>query len=119
MTTAQEHSGQINTELSGQPIAVGARTLQPVAHIRGWRGGGGEGTNSGGGAFVRLRPIAVHVTEAGQPDYTVEIADPTQQPLRVFLGVAAVITLVCGGICLFAWRRAAKAASIKHDRSTQ
>ncbi len=105
MTTAQVRSGMIDITVCGEPIAVGKRTLQSVAHLRGWRRQGGDGRNGGGGAFVRLRPVAVRVTEAGQPDYTIEIADPTHQPLRVFVGVAAAIALFCGAISLFAARR--------------
>lgn len=105
MTTAQEASGLINITLPGEPITVGERTLHPVAHLRGWRGQGGDGRNGGGGAFARLRPVAVRVTEAGQPDYTIEIADPVHQPLRVLVGVAAAVALFCGAISLFAARR--------------
>ena len=108
MTTAQDRSGLIDITLPGVPISVGERTLQPVAHLRGWRGQGGDGRQGGGGAFVRLRPVAVHITEAGQPDYTIEIGDPTRQPLRVLIGIAAAIALFFGAIAFLARQSAAQ-----------
>jgi hypothetical protein len=107
MTTTQDAAGRIDLTLNGAPITVGQRTLHPVAQLRGWRGHGGDGANRGGGAFVWLRPVAVHVTEAGKPDYTVSIGDPTAQPLRMLGGIALAIALFFGVIALLGqWRSA-------------
>jgi hypothetical protein len=107
MTTDQSRSGPLDVTLTGEPLTIGARTLRPVARLRGWRGRGGDATAHGAVAFVQLRPVAVEVTEAGHAAYTVPVVDPTAAPLRAMAVAAVAIAAVAALLALLVrWRSA-------------
>ncbi len=100
MTASKMSPTSVNVRLSGAPLAVTNYTLQPVAHLTGWQLGEPAATASGGAAWLRLAPVAVHVTPVGQPAYTVLIRDPLPAQRWVLAGVGLAIALVFGTINL-------------------
>ncbi len=83
-------------ELVGEPLAVGGRTLQPVARIRGWIGTDSGPRGGWGAGWLRVQPAAVIVREA----------DGTEQrmPITTAPGLAPrgmIMTgLTVAGLCL-------------------
>ncbi len=96
--------GKVDEELVGEPVAVGAWTVTPVARLSGKQGSGGDGVNGGGGASVRLDPVAVAVVNpADGSTQRVEIDDPTSAALR---GMAGAGLLVAGiSLAVQIWAR--------------
>jgi hypothetical protein len=83
---------KVDKELVGDPVTVGAWTVTPMARLWGSQGGKVEGLNGGGGARLRLDPVAV--TVAGPADGStqrVEIDDPTSTALRGMAGAGLVV----------------------------
>jgi hypothetical protein len=98
MDNEKGRKGRIDRILVGDPIAVGDRTLRPIARAGGW-GGHGEGEQGRGfGALFRVQPLEVRVSEPGRAEYTVSISDPTRDAMRrmalAALFVAAVSALL-------------------------
>ncbi len=83
---------KVDKEMVGDPVAVGAWTVTPVARLSGNQGGGGDGVNGGSGARLCLDPVAVDVvSSADGSTHRVEIDDPTSTALRSMAGVGMVV----------------------------
>lgn len=83
---------KLDKEMVGDPVAVGAWTVTPVARLSGKQGRGGDGVNGGGAAHVRLDPVAALVhNHADGSTQRMEIDDPTATALRGMAGVGLVV----------------------------
>jgi len=91
-------SGRIDRVLVGEPITAGGRMIQPVARAGGWYGGGGDERGRGFGAWLRVVPLEVRVSDPNGDEYTVSITDATGDAVRriavMGLLVAAVSALL-------------------------
>ncbi|MFQ5342438.1 MAG: hypothetical protein ACE5F6_12910 [Anaerolineae bacterium] len=86
---------RIKKRIAGQPIAVGGRTIQPVAQVAGWVGSGGSETGGGAGAWLRVTPIEVVVHETDGAERRVPITDPTREAMRGIVLSAILVAAVC------------------------
>lgn len=83
---------KLDKELVGDPVAVGAWAVTPVARLSGNQGSGGDGSNGGRCARLRLDPVAVDVANpADGSTHRVEIHDPTSTALRSMAGAGMVV----------------------------
>jgi len=97
---------KVDKEWVGDPVAVGAWTVTPVARLRGNQGHGGDGVNGGGGARVQLEPVAVDVANpADDSTQRIEIEDPTSTALRGMAGVGLVVAGVSLAVQIWAQTR--------------
>ena len=86
---------QVDEEVVGDPMQVGAYTLQPVAHAQGkiWRSPDGEGQGQGKGVFMQLNPTAVRITDQQGSESLLVIPPSDKSPL---LGMAAGAVAIAG-----------------------
>jgi len=79
---------QVDEEVVGEPIQVGAYTLQPLARAQGkvWRSPEGESQGQGKGIFMQLSPTAVRITDQQGSENLLVIPPSDNSP---FLGMAA------------------------------
>jgi hypothetical protein len=84
---------RISERVVGEPLEFGARTIQPVVRISGWRGAGSD--VSGGSAGIRLRvgPTEVIVLEGNGREYRVPTPDNTRLILWALASVALVVAV--------------------------
>jgi hypothetical protein len=80
----REEGGQnrIDWILTGDPIEAGRYTLEPVARVSGWRGGGDGEQGRGYGSLLRIRPVEVRVSDRDGVERTLPITDPTAEAVR-------------------------------------
>ena len=78
----------VDEELVGEPIQVGAYTLQPLARAQGkvWRSPDGDIQGQAKGVFVQVSPTAVRVTDQDGSENLLVIPPSDNSP---FLGMAA------------------------------
>lgn len=82
----------IDRLLTGETLFAGDYTLQPTARVRGGRWG--APTLRGQGAYLRLQPTAVRVTDPAGVETTIALTNPGAQALRsMWAGVAAIAGL--------------------------
>lgn len=84
----------LTRRLVGPAVTIRGHTLQPIAQLTGWQAGHQAAPASGGGAWLRVRPVVVEVSAPAQPPYTLAITDPTTSQLRALGGVALGIAAV-------------------------
>ena len=83
---------KVDKELVGDPVSVGGWTVTTVARLRGNQGHGGDGVNGGGGARVRLDPVAVDIVNpADDSVQRIEIGDPTSIALQGMAGAGLMV----------------------------
>ena len=109
MTERVSPTNEIDRELIGEPLVVGERTLQPVAHLAGWSGAGGNRSGAGAGAWLKLVPVKVIVREGDDGGYDVPIVDETGEAIRgITMGALAVAALCWLLMLIIRWRAKAK-----------
>jgi len=86
---------KIERRLIGDPIAVGKRTIQPVARVTGWCGSREGETGGGAGAWLRVAPVEVVVREGDGTEYRVPITDPTHETVRRMVLATLLIAVLC------------------------
>jgi len=89
---------RIDRELIGEPLAVGDRTIQPVARLRGWAGGQDSPHSGGGGGWLQVRPVEVIVREADGAESRVPIVNPAAPALRGIVQAGLVVAGICAAI---------------------
>ena len=94
MDEEKEQKGRIDRILVGDPIEAGGHTLEPVARAGGWYGGGDGEQGRGFGAWLRIRPLEVRVSDPGGAQQTIAITDPTGQAIRQFALVGLLVAAV-------------------------
>jgi hypothetical protein len=85
---------RIDRILVGDPIAAGGYTIRPVARAGGRYGGGHGEEGRGFGAWLRVRPLEVRVSDPGGAEHTVSITDPTGDAVRRIAVMALVVAAV-------------------------
>lgn len=100
---------KIEKRLVGDPVAVGERTIQPVARVSGWHGSGGSDAEGGAGTWLRVTPVEVMVRESDGTSYHVPVVNGTRQAMRGMILVA----LAVAGICWLLMRALRKEATKK------
>jgi len=97
-TTAKATSPSLTRRMVGVPLTIRGYTIQPIAQLTGRQGGRADATAGGGGAWLRLRPVAIAVRAPDQPSYTLTITDPTTRQLRALVSVA--LGIAAGALAL-------------------
>jgi hypothetical protein len=93
---------KIDRRLVGYPIEIDGRSVQPVAHLRGRLGVGGNTQGGGAGGRFSLEPVEVIVREPDGAESTLALADPIAQALRAMAGVAIAVAAVSIGLAVLA-----------------
>lgn len=85
---SSQFATQVDQEVVGEPMQVGAYTLQPLARAQGkiWRSPEGEGQGQAEGVFMQLSPTAVRITDQQGAENLLVIPPSDNSP---FLGMAA------------------------------
>jgi uncharacterized spore protein YtfJ len=95
----------VDKELLGDPVTVGAWTVIPEARLSGSQGSGGDDVNGGGGARLRLDPVAVTVRDADGTTRRIEIRDTTAQAVQAMARAGLFIALLSLALQLWAGKR--------------
>lgn len=90
MPKLQDVAARVNRTLYGDPLQVGGYEMQPQARLTGWAGGM-EANGGGGGAWLKLEPMALHVRNRDGSETTVAISDPQAAVMRGMAVPAAVV----------------------------
>ena len=90
MTEGAFKPGRVQRQLTGEPMTIGGRTLQPVASVAGWVGESGNEDGRGGGGFVSIKPVQVIVRHPDDREERVPIPDATSAALKGILFAALV-----------------------------
>jgi uncharacterized spore protein YtfJ len=106
----------IDDELVGEPLRSGQRTIQPIARVTGRIAEGGNRRFHGGGAMLRIIPVAVLVRESNGTEHRIPIGDETRTVLRGILIAAVLVAAVCWTIMLI---RNRTSRSTKQDTEEQ
>ena len=101
---------KLEREVLGDPIAVGQRTVQPVARLAGWYDGDSNAQGGVAWAWIRLTPTVAVVREADGAERRVLIFDATAAALRG-MGITALVILVVSWLIGSIARRASRARS--------
>jgi hypothetical protein len=98
MNEEAKPGSRIDRIIMGDPITAGGHTLHPVVRAGGWYGQGGDEQGRGFGAWLRVQPLEVRVSDPNGDEYTVSITDATGDAVRriAMMGmlVAAVSALL-------------------------
>ena len=92
-----EHSAQptkIDQQLTGPQITVGGRTVQPLARLTGQHSENNGPSGAGAGAWVRLTPLEVIVSDPDGAERRIAVINPTA---RILGGMAALAAFVAAG----------------------
>ena len=84
---------RISERIVGEPLEIGARTIQPIVRVSGWQGTGGEAPDSRAGVQLRGEPAGVIVLERDGREHRVPTPDNTWLILRALACVALVIAV--------------------------
>jgi uncharacterized spore protein YtfJ len=92
-----EHASKptkIDQQLTGPQITVGGRTVQPLARLTGQHSENNGPSGGGAGAWVRLTPLEVIVSDPAGAERRIAVTDPTA---RILGGMAALAAFVAAG----------------------
>jgi uncharacterized spore protein YtfJ len=89
---------KIDRLLTGEPLPIGNRTLQPVARLSGWAGGQGSPQGGGGGGWVQLRPVEVIVRAADGAESRVPVVNANAQATRGMVMAGLAVAGICAAI---------------------
>ncbi len=80
----------------GDPMQVGAYTLQPLARAQGkvWRSPDGESQGQAKGVYMQLSPTAVRVTDQDGSESLLVIPSSDNSPLLGMAAGAAAVAVV-------------------------
>ncbi len=91
MSGLKDVATRVNRTLYGNPVQVGGYEVQAQARLTGWAGGMEADGNGGGGAWLKLEPMALHVRDRDGSETTVAISDPQAAAMRGMAWPAAVV----------------------------
>jgi len=89
---------KIDQQLAGPQITVGGHTVQPLARLTGQRREDSGSSGGGTGAWVRLTPLEVIVSDPGGAERRIAVTDPTT---RILGGMAALAAFVAAASAVF------------------
>jgi hypothetical protein len=102
MDAEQGQRGRIDRIIVGDPIEASGQTLEPVARVGGWYGGGDGEQGRGFGALLRIQPLEIRVSDPEGVERTVSITDPTAGAVRrialsgLFVAAVSILLLLIG-----------------------
>jgi hypothetical protein len=103
---------RLDRELTGEPLVIGGRSIQPLAQMRGLYGSDAQAQAGLAWALVRLKPNGVQVREADGEETFVSIEDPTAEGLRGIFLAGLLVAVVCWVVMLVGRR---KRAPLNHE----
>jgi hypothetical protein len=92
-----EHASKpikIDQQLTGPQITVGGHTVQPLARLTGQHSENNGPSGGGAGAWVRLTPLEVIVSDPDGAERRIAMINPTA---RILGGMAALAAFVAAG----------------------
>jgi hypothetical protein len=84
---------RISERIAGEPLEFGARMIQPVVRVSGWRGAGGDASAGGAGVQLRVEPAEVIVLEPDGREHRVPTPDNTRVILWGLAGLALMVAV--------------------------
>jgi hypothetical protein len=102
MTEHRSTPSKIDRRLTGDPIAIDGRHLQPVARVHGRWGVSGNQQSSGGGGWLRVEPVEVIVRGLDGVESRLALVDPTAEALRAMARVATMVAVTSMGLAALA-----------------
>jgi hypothetical protein len=86
---------RISERIVGEPLEIGARTIQFVVRVSGWRRGTGDDTSAGSaGVQLRVEPVEVIILERDGREHRVPVPDNTRLILWGLAGAASMVAVV-------------------------
>ena len=84
---------RISERILGEPLEIGARTIQSVVRLSGWRGTGGDTSAGTSGVRLRIEPTEVVVLECDGREHRLTTPDYTRLILWSLAGLALMVTV--------------------------
>jgi hypothetical protein len=94
MTDRATQPTKIDQQLAGPQITVGGRTVEPLARLTGQSREDDSPSGGGAGAWVRLTPLEVIVSDPDGAERRIAVINPTA---RILGGMAALAAFVAAG----------------------
>ena len=94
MTGRATQPTKIDQELAGPQVTVGGHTVQTLARLTGQRSENNGPSSGGAGAWVRLTPLEVIVSDPDGAKRRIAVINPTA---RILGGMAALAAFVAAG----------------------
>jgi hypothetical protein len=86
---------QLEREVVGEELAIGERSIQPMAQMTGWYGSDAHARAGLAWAWLRLQPTGVKVQEADGQEAFVPIEDATAAALQGIALGGLVVAVIC------------------------
>ena len=100
-----EHASKptkIDQQLTGPQITVGGRTVQPLARLTGQDSENNGPSGGGAGAWVRLTPLEVIVSDPAGAERRIAVINPTARILGGMAALAAFVAAASAVLILLA-----------------
>lgn len=91
MPELKDVASHVDKTLYGDPVQVAGYEFQSEARLTGWAGGMEAGSGGGGGAWLKLEPVALHVRDRDGSETTVPIFDPQAKAMRGMVVPAVIV----------------------------
>jgi hypothetical protein len=114
---ASRSPNRVDRPVQGDPIAVGERTVQPVARVSGWRGSNQSTGAAGAGGWLHITPVEVVVREQDGAEQHIPITDETATALRGIVLAALAVAIPCWAILLILRRRSSRRPKRKMEEA--
>jgi hypothetical protein len=100
-----EHASKptkIDQQLAGPQITVGGHTVQPLARLTGQHSENNGPSGGGAGAWVRLTPLEVIVSDPDGAERRIVVINPTARILGGMAALAAFVAAASAVLILIA-----------------
>ena len=94
---------KVDKWLEGEPILVGKHSLQPKARLSGFIGWGDGENGSGGGGWLKLKPLEVIVRDGESAEQRLDLNDPTAIALRGVAMAGMAFAVVSWLVMILVW----------------
>ena len=84
---------RISERIVGEPLKIGARTIQFVVRVSGWRAAGDDASAGSAGVQLRVEPEAVIIHERDGREHRVPTSDNTRLILWGLAGIALLVAV--------------------------
>ena len=85
---------RISERIVDEPLEIGARTIQFVVRVSGWRRGTGDDTSAGSaGVQLRVEPVEVIILERDGLEHRIPTPDYTRLILWGLAGIALLVAV--------------------------
>jgi hypothetical protein len=96
MTDQSPEFKKLEKRLEGEPMVIGAYTLQPVAQVNGWQVALSGETGQGAGGLLRVTPHEVIVSKADDQPYSILLISEMESVLQGIAQTGIFIAALCG-----------------------